>query len=109
MEQEVTSGHPASPPGRAAAEGGPATAAEPVERVEPPCHDQPLHHRAADLGAMPEVDEGDVWLAGHNALNLGLTDAPDIRQRQPDAIGPPIGKVMGQLLLDGDSVTRTAA
>src|SRR5450631_223840 len=107
MQQEVAPGHPATSPSRTAATEDPAEAtgaAEPVDRVESPGHDQPLDHWAADLGAMPEVGEGDVWLTGHNALNLGVADALDVGQRQPDAISPPIGKVGGQLLFNGDSV-----
>src|SRR5450631_3670132 len=112
MQQEVAPGHPATSPSCTAAIGDPAEAtgaAEPVDRVESPGHDQPLGHWAADLGAMPEVSEGDVRLAGHNALNLSITDALDVGQRQPDAISTPIGKVGGQLSFNGDSVSHAAA
>jgi hypothetical protein len=42
---------------------------------------------------MPEVGKGEVRLAGHDALDLGITDALDVSQGQPDAISPSIRQV----------------
>src|SRR5664280_1278197 len=100
MQQEVAPGHPAPSSSRTTATGGPYGAAEPVERVDSPGHDQPLDHRAADLGTMPKVGEGEVRLAGHHALNLAVTDALDVGQGQPDAVRPPVGKVGDRLFPD---------
>jgi hypothetical protein len=58
---------------------------------------------------MPEVGEGEVRLAGQNALHLGVADAQDVGQGQPDAVGPPIGQVGIRPLPNGNAVEVTVA
>jgi len=81
---------------------------EPIERVESPCHDQPLNHRAADLGAMPEVGEGEVRLASYTRW----TSASLMPLTSPGTVGcrsPPIGKVVDNLPLNGSALTQASA
>ena len=64
-----------------------------VEAVEPAGEDEAFGDGAGDVGAVPEVGQPGVGLPGDDARHLGLVDAPDVGQGQPDAVVAGIGQV----------------
>ncbi len=89
MQEQVAAGDLAA----TSEPGDRAMARQAVEGVERPGHHQPLEDRARGLGAVPHVGQGDVGPAGDQTLHLGLADALDVREGEPDAVGPPVGQV----------------
>ena len=72
-----------------------------VERVEPPCDDEPLHHRPGHRGAVPEVRQRRVGPAGDDPGDLGVVDALDLGQPDPDAVAPAVGQPQIRWALTG--------
>ena len=58
-----------------------------IEGVEGADEGQPLDDRAGDPGAVPEVAQARVGLAGDDALHLGVADALDLAERAADGRG----------------------
>jgi hypothetical protein len=59
---------------------GPKVGGGGVEGVEGADEDQALRHRAGDPGAVPEVAQAGVGLAGDNPGDLGVADALDLAE-----------------------------
>ena len=91
LQEQVAAGDGASP-----AYVGAGGVPQPVGRVEATGQHQPLHDRAGDPRAVPEVAERVVGPGRDDPVDLGLADALDLREREPDAPPPgPLGLLIG--------------
>jgi hypothetical protein len=66
---------------------GPKVGGGGVEGVEGADEDQAFRDRAGDSGAVPEVAQAGVRLAGDYAGDLGVADALDLAEGAADRLG----------------------
>ena len=62
-----------------------------MDRVEGTGQDETLRHRPGHVGALPEVGEAGVGLAGDDARDLEVGDAVHVGQREPDRLAAVLG------------------